>query len=87
MCGIVGILSNTKEWKLKKELMQQMLWADTLRGFDSTGIASINIKQEGTIIKKAMTAPDFLQLKTVDKLLTDSDLAWALIGHNRSATR
>lgn len=90
MCGIVGLLSdNLGDSVRKRKWFTSMLYADALRGFDSTGMFGIPHKSNKTpafLVKKAMPAADFLQLKNVDKMLFDIEKYWGVVGHNRAAT-
>jgi predicted glutamine amidotransferase len=70
-----------------------MLYANALRGFDSTGIFGVghsNGKATATeapfVIKKAMPAADFIQLRQVAEKLNNAERYAAIIGHNRAAT-
>lgn len=91
MCGIVGAFSTTARY-YKSPLVsffRQALFADTFRGEDSTGIAVMAPKDEQpSVYKKALAAPDFLQLKRVEMLLDPSvgGVNW-MLGHNRAATK
>lgn len=92
MCGIVGLLSNDytgTSYLKKKRTFSQLLFADTLRGTDSTGVFAIptGLDPKPLIIKRAMAAPDFLDLKPVDTYLSQIEKFWASVGHNRAATR
>lgn len=95
MCGIVGFISNTrrKEWhsraKMLKEYMQEGLFFDTVRGGDATGIMRVNadsLKEPAMVYKKAVSGPDFLQLRQTDKILDSLDDAAFVVGHNRAGT-
>ena len=96
MCGIVGFANwssvtnqTTKKW------FQSALFVDTLRGSDGTGIAVLPqapfnqySTQKGLgMYKKALAAPDFLQLHRVDKLMGEVAQARFALGHNRAATQ
>lgn len=91
MCGLVGVLStelNTYQHPYGK-FFKQALFADTLRGFDSTGIfvQDTGKMDQPEVYKKAMAAPDFLQLARANELLRDSRDWNIMIGHNRHATK
>jgi len=69
-----------------KKFIWQGLYLDALRGFDATGLATVDVKGAITINKKAMPSNDFLQLTPVD----DQIEGWnnrVFIGHNRLATK
>ena len=86
MCGLVGIFVKDNNKVLGKDhidVFKQMLYADALRGFDSTGIMAID--DDGTtVLKDAKPAHQFLR--------EIKDWKWTIqkrgfIGHNRWATR
>ena len=86
MCGIVGMFTKKTNFVLTKPLVttfKQMLYADALRGWDSTGVMAVS-DTDTKVVKAATTAQTFLSQQP--------EHAWAfnrkiLIGHNRSATR
>ena len=83
MCGLVGYVG---PYSIKiKDMFEFMLLVDQVRGFHSTGVATI-ANGDVSIIKKAMHSTDFLDLKPVSKLLNSHGYT-AIIGHNRAATR
>lgn len=89
MCGIVG-LATTEPWDSKRRnVFMEALFADTFRGYDSTGLALVKKKEEkepAQILKHIMTAPEFLQWPPVLKAMKDFDDYKYVIGHNRAAT-
>jgi hypothetical protein len=91
MCGLVGIIGESDN-KATLDMFKYMLFFDTLRGWDSTGVFTVNKVTDGvSIIKKAMPAPDFIQMPSVRKILTAptayaGERYSAMIGHNRAAT-
>lgn len=85
MCGIVGVISLSKISSIKEKWFKNALYIDALRGMHSTGILSINSAFEPSIIKKALPAGDFLDLKQVDKLFFGQHRV--LLGHNRFASK
>lgn len=89
MCGLVGII-NRETILIKKQKLstyfKQALFADTLRGFHGTGITTITKAGVKHIIKKALPAPDFLNLKVVDNAISDTFVSF-MMGHNRWATQ
>jgi len=83
MCGIVGVAGNLNNNDIK--IFKELLFVDTLRGRHATGMYAYSAKKnEGELVKKAMEAPSFLELKQVDKLCNISKSL--LLGHNRHAT-
>jgi len=89
MCGNVGII-NREAYKIDSDRLikyfTQALFTDTLRGRHGTGISAVD--QEGNIevYKKAMSAPDFLDL-THTKNIVENPANIFLCGHNRWATQ
>lgn len=91
MCGIVAILQPNKAAQgiplnIADSIFSQMLFADTLRGFDSTGIIGAS-EDDLVSYKRALSAYDFLNLRQSKKIMEDSFLFNFLIGHNRAATK
>lgn len=89
MCGIVGMVikGNTGLFKQTEDLFYQMLFADTLRGEDSTGI--IGVEHTGTfhVMKEACEATMFIpkmQEDAIGKAMFRAGKAF--IGHNRKKT-
>jgi len=81
MCGIVGVIGDLN--KPQKEVLQQLIYADTFRGSDSTGMVSVGYQNQARIFKKAVTGPDFLEFEKTQQYLN----AKAVIAHNRWATK
>lgn len=93
MCGIVGFASNGYlNGGINKgkygTIMSELLWVDSLRGIDSTGVVMVP-KEAGIEIemyKKALCGSDFVQLRQYRSLIVQD--GWnAIIGHNRAATK
>lgn len=90
MCGLVMAVTKTKNGfnGVDLDMFQEMLFADTLRGKDSTGIFAVNTIGNVGIAKDATTAEGFLQTDEFKKLRSDLFReGWAVVGHNRKATR
>lgn len=87
MCGHVGILSR----QIKKDhlaFFEQALYADALRGEHGTGVALFDKDFNWNLLKKAINARDFLDLRSYSTLMTQKGYASKFImGHNRFATR
>ena len=84
MCGLVGVIGDINFQDAK--VFQQLLFVDTLRGAHSTGVATNNTANEVTTYKKAVSAPDFLQLK-LGSAICGNTMGDFLLGHNRYATQ
>lgn len=90
MCGLIAMIAKTKTgFSFKeKQMFSQMLYADALRGEDSTGVYGIN--EHGNLVahKAAKHAHEFQQSKTYkdfeDNIFSDMTI---VVGHNRSATK
>lgn len=84
MCGIVGVIGNL--YKPHIDAFSDLLYIDTWRGQDSTGVMSFNkYTGEVSVLKKAIPGYDFIGLKHFDKVVSiSSDV---IIGHNRAATK
>jgi len=89
MCGIVGVIAKNKSGIVKQieDSFFQLLYADVLRGDDSTGI--IGVEQDTTfhISKDTTSAYEFLpefDESPVSKSMWRDGRAY--IGHNRKAT-
>ena len=89
MCGQVGIVMKGKAglFKAEEDAFYQLLFADTIRGEDSTGI--IAVERDGTfsIAKEATQAawfiPQFRESVVGKRMFTTGK---AMIGHNRKQT-
>jgi predicted glutamine amidotransferase len=92
MCGIFGMLEVIEEKPVlnlnspKRGILTDGIQIAMLRGFDSTGLAIIGGK-DVTVVKKALSAHDFVQTRIYGKALHGLDKKWAVIGHARAATR
>ena len=84
MCGLVGVIGNINFQDAK--VFQQLLFVDTLRGSHSTGVATNNAQNEVEVYKRALSGPDFLQLKK-GSAISSSLQGDFLLGHNRYATQ
>lgn len=95
MCGIVGIAAKKGLSQDQLKAFNDLLFMDTLRGWDSTGVACIHVSErdedgwvdDALVYKRAVPAPDFLQLRAYNQITKTPSRFRALLGHNRSATR
>lgn len=90
MCGLVGMISRaTFGFQFKeKGIFEQLLFTNTLRGQDSTGIFGVN--KYGNVIahKTAQAAPSALKTQTFKDFFTKMYADYRIvIGHNRASTR
>lgn len=83
MCGLVGILSSTTTAK-HAEVLTSMLYVDTWRGKDSTGVAAIRRDQSTSVLKATVPGYEFVEGPRLSNFLRTSDICW--IGHNRFGT-
>lgn len=86
MCGLVGLAGNIgfKEEKVFKT----MLMLDVLRGKHSTGVASMHVnagKMAFGVVKDSVNAVEFVDTQPFTSLMAKKH--YALLGHNRYATR
>lgn len=87
MCGLVSIIrKNTKQslYKNHTDVFKQMLYADALRGWDSTGIASIRMNGQVHITKDTCPPASLFHKHPDHEWIHGNQ---ALIGHNRFATK
>lgn len=90
MCGIVGIATaETNGFSYKElEAFEAMLFLDTFRGWDSTGVFGVTHEKDVHIAKGAVHGPDFLKSNEwKDQRSVMSMRGKFLVGHNRAATR
>lgn len=90
MCGIVGIVTKERSaFSYKhRQIFEQMLFMDTLRGEDSTGIFGVTKAGNVEWWKDVIPAPDFLTKPVIKQAMTN--IIWdyvAMVGHNRKATK
>lgn len=84
MCGIVG-MAGELDGKTDK-VLKQLLVFDTVRGEDSTGVATVGRHNEDVLVAKALGNPyELFGLKAYDKSVTQRQNR-VVIGHNRYAT-
>lgn len=90
MCGLVAMVAKTiSGFGYKDKIMfSQMLYADALRGFDSTGVFCVNKYNNLNMIKSAQPASTFIATKAYDDFLSKAyQSGKVLVGHNRAATK
>jgi hypothetical protein len=90
MCGLVGVVCKRPNGfsREHQDIFSTLLFVDTMRGRDSTGIFVVNNEGDVYVAKDEGMAPGFMESKEYETAMTK---AWnrgsAMIGHNRAATR
>ena len=90
MCGIVGMITKNRFGFQHQNLkvFEQLLFLDTLRGDDSTGVFAVNNLGNVGIAKSAVTGEQFIKTKEWETFRGELFRnGWAVVGHNRKATR
>lgn len=82
MCGLVG-MAGMLEHK-HRLAMKELLYLNTLRGKDSTGLSVIDRDRGIRTRKYAVPGYEFIEFPQVDKIMSHADQVW--IGHNRFRT-
>lgn len=82
MCGIVGMMGDFRQ--AHKDMMRLLLYLDTLRGEDSTGVSAVRVNGEIDTFKLTIPGYDFIRLERFRDHLRLTDDVW--IGHNRFKT-
>lgn len=90
MCGLVAVISKSYNgFTIKeKDIFDELLYIDALRGEDSTGVMAIDTDGNLELAKEA-SASGYFQLSDEYKKLTTGAVrnGAALVGHNRKATK
>lgn len=93
MCGIVGYVQ-TKILAVEvddqyKQALAELLYIDSLRGMDSTGVACIpkDRRFKPLLLKKAVPGFEFVNLDEYEAVQEAQANPGIFIGHNRAATR
>lgn len=90
MCGIVGMISKNPSGFYMKDaaLLDQMLYADALRGDDSTGLFGVTTEGNVHLLKEASCSTIFMADKKYDEFQRTmiSNMKF-VVGHNRSSTK
>lgn len=90
MCGLVGMIAKRKQgfFDVHRELFQNMLIADSIRGADSTGAFCVNKNATINLLKFESHPMHLMATQAWDrferKIVSDGI---AVIGHNRKATQ
>lgn len=90
MCGIVGMVTSKDHGFISSEqrIFSQLLWANTLRGNDSTGIFGVNKYGNLDYVKTKGHAGTLMSSREYkefdDNIFSDYHM---VVGHNRKATK
>lgn len=83
MCGLVGAAGSITV--THEKAVSDLLVMDSLRGTHSTGVLSVNTKNEYTIVKEALNPWEFIDAGLMKEAMKGANKV--LIGHNRYATQ
>ena len=89
MCGIVTVISKKQFGFIRQDIVtfEELLYADNLRGDDSTGVLGVDKYGDFYVDKSSEDARDFLwEYRSKDSYKAMAKDGVALIGHNRKAT-
>lgn len=89
MCGLVGLVIKGNNGGISADVdaFANMLFIDTLRGEDSTGVVLWDKDGEAQVIKDAIPGPEMIKTKEFARLRTAFiSRGKALLGHNRKKT-
>lgn len=82
MCGIVGMAGTLVHDH--KAVLSDLLYLDTLRGKDSTGVLAVKRSRSYSVIKKTIPGYEFIEEQSYKNMLNVNDQVW--LGHNRFKT-
>lgn len=83
MCGLVGVYSANMMMK-HENVLKSLLYLDTWRGTDSTGVAAIRHNTDTSVLKQTVPGYEFIEGPRLTNHLKLNDFCW--IGHNRAGT-
>src|SRR6266853_5475530 len=88
MCGIVALISKEPRglFAFDRELFEEGLVADTVRGMDSTGVFGVSMRNELHVVKQGIDAITFMRSPSYKEWADKIPSYRAIIGHNRKAT-
>jgi hypothetical protein len=93
MCGIVGFMTTKRALEEfdRKKFITSALAVDSIRGQDSTGVFMARhdklTNETPATLRGTCDGYAFIQDETYRKLMTRLDSYWAVVGHNRAATK
>jgi predicted glutamine amidotransferase len=89
MCGIVGMVAKKSVgfYRSHEDIFTELLYADALRGDDSTGVFSVTRKNDVRVVKQAVNPGIFCGTQSYLNFKQNlSVTATVAIGHNRKAS-
>lgn len=89
MCGLVGLCINHGSGMYGKDIdtIEELLFVDSIRGEDATGVGMINEDGKMTVLKEAIDSYHFLKSTEWGELKVEAlKNARCIIGHNRKRT-
>ena len=86
MCGLVGIANSTALTKAQQRYFVEALYVDQLRGEDATGAALVDKDNNVEVIKRSLSAADFMMVKAGRRMIDMLDGTFVALGHNRAST-
>lgn len=90
MCGLVAMVSKLQNGftGVNLDAFDILLFVDQLRGMDSTGVFCVNNHGNVSVAKQASHSTDFIQEPGYKAVRQEAiHQGWAMVGHNRKATR
>jgi predicted glutamine amidotransferase len=90
MCGIVGLIAKGRNGLTidEQDAFTDALYIDALRGKDSTGVFTVDIRADLVSLKQAAHAASFINTEEYRKWATQNVASGIfVVGHNRAATR
>jgi predicted glutamine amidotransferase len=92
MCGLIGFFGSKKSSRYaltdRRSFMYDGLYMSALRGEDATGMAMMREgKKSPLVYKRALPSYDYLRTKIADKIISNLDEAFGVLGHTRAATK
>ena len=90
MCGIVGVISSSPSglFSTHQKAFEGLLWADALRGSDSTGVFGVNRQGNVDYLKTRGATDELFRSKEWEDFNQDIYSQFHMVvGHNRKATK
>ena len=89
MCGIVGVVAKSPSglYSDQADIFEELLYADGVRGMDSTGVFQVSYKNKVNVLKQAANPGVFCATDSFQRFKKElPKSARLVIGHNRKAT-